>query len=274
MQQRLQKIIAHAGVASRRKAEELITLGRVVVNGEVVTELGTKADPKRDSIKVNGKQLASSIGPRVYLMLNKPRGYISSRSDPEGRSTVMSLLGRYRSRVYPLGRLDYASEGLLLFTNDGDFANHVLLAKSKIPKTYRVKVKGNPSEEELQKLRNGIRLDGRPTAPARIKRIRSGENPWFEVVLTEGRNQQIRRMFLRVGYLVEKIKRVKIGPLSLGMLPVGKHRLLTEHEVQRLGTNPKPSQPSRSRDKKDDQRRSNRQSARRRQDHRGRGPLG
>lgn len=239
MQQRLQKIIARAGVTSRRKAEELITLGRVVVNGEVVTELGTKADPERDSIKVNGKRLASSIGSRVYLMLNKPRGYISSTSDPNGRSTVMSLLGRYRSRVYPLGRLDYASEGLLLFTNDGDFANHVLSAKNKIPKTYRVKIKGNPSEEELQKLRNGIRLDGRPTAPARIKRIRSGENPWFEVVLTEGRNRQIRRMFLRFGYLVEKIKRVKIGPLGLGTLPVGKHRLLTEREVQRLAADPK-----------------------------------
>ncbi len=240
MQQRLQKIIARAGVTSRRKAEELITLGRVVVNGEVVTELGTKADPERDSIKVNGKRLASSIGSRVYLMLNKPRGYISSTSDPNGRSTVMSLLGRYRSRVYPLGRLDYASEGLLLFTNDGDFANHVLSAKNRIPKTYCVKIKGNPSEEELQKLRNGIRLDGRPTAPARIKRIRSGENPWFEVVLTEGRNRQIRRMFLRFGYLVEKIKRVKIGPLGLGTLPVGKHRLLTEREVQRLAADPKP----------------------------------
>ena len=250
MQERLQKIIANAGVTSRRKAEELITQGRVVVNGEVVTELGTKADPASDSIAVNGKKLPASTGPSVYLMLNKPRSYISSTSDPEGRPTVMSLLGRYRSRLYPVGRLDYASEGLLLFTNDGDFANHVLSAKSEIPKTYRVKIKGNPSQEELQKLRDGIRLDGRRTAPARITRIRPGDNPWFEVILTEGRNQQIRRMFRRIGYLVEKIKRVKIGPITLGTLPAGKHRLLTQREVDRLMGKSKHSQPKQSRPRK------------------------
>jgi len=250
VQERLQKLIANAGVTSRRKAEDLITQGQVVVNGEVVTELGTKADLQSDTITVSGKKLPSSKDPSVYLMLNKPRSYISSTSDPEHRPTVMSLLGRYRSRVYPVGRLDYASEGLLLFTNDGDFANHVLSAKSEIPKTYRVKIKGNPSLEELQKLRDGVRLDGRPTAPVRITRIRPGDNPWFEVVLTEGRNQQIRRMFRRVGYLVEKIKRVKIGPLTLGTLPAGKHRLLTEREVERLIGKSKPTRPKKSRARK------------------------
>jgi 23S rRNA pseudouridine2605 synthase len=234
MQQRLQKIIANAGITSRRKAEELITEGRVVVNGEIITKLGAKADPGSDTIKINGQTLGSVNGPRVYLMLNKPRGCISSTSDPEGRQTVMSLLGRYRARVYPVGRLDYATEGLLLFTNDGDFANHVLSAKSAIPKTYRVKIKGNPTFEEIEKFRRGIPLDGRPTAPAQIKRVRVGENPWFEVVLTEGRNQQIRKMFRHLGYLVEKIKRVKVGRLGLGGLPSGKHRLLTEREVARL----------------------------------------
>lgn len=234
MQQRLQKIIANAGITSRRKAEELITQGRVIVNDEIVTKLGTKADLEKDTIKINGRKLVAVGGPRVYLMLNKPRGCISSTSDPEGRRTVMSLLGRYRTKVYPVGRLDYASEGLLLFTNDGDFANHVLSAKSEIPKTYRVKIKGNPTLEEIEKFRRGIPLDGHPTAPARIQRIRSGENPWFEVVLTEGRNQQIRNMFRHLGYLVEKIKRVKVGTLSLGALPAGKHRLLTEREVERL----------------------------------------
>lgn len=247
MQQRLQKIIARAGITSRRKAEELITQGRVIVNGEVITELGSKADPATDLIKVNGKTLSRVNEPRVYLMLNKPRGCITSTSDPEGRRTVMSLLGRYRSRIYPVGRLDYASEGLLLFTNDGDFANHVLSAKNEIPKTYRVKIKGNPTLEELERFRRGIPLDGRRTDAARIKLVRTGENPWFEVVLTQGRNQQIRKMFQNLGYLVEKIKRVKVGTLSLGGLPTGKHRLLHEREVERLQGPAKPARPPRPR---------------------------
>ncbi|HUG80600.1 MAG TPA: pseudouridine synthase [Bryobacterales bacterium] len=250
MQQRLQKIIANAGITSRRKAEELITQGRVIVNDEIVTKLGAKADLEKDTIKINGQKLGAVSGPRVYLMLNKPRGCISSTSDPEGRQTVMSLLGRYRTKVYPVGRLDYASEGLLLFTNDGDFANHVLSAKSEIPKTYKVKIKGNPTLEEIERFRRGIPLNGRPTAPARIQRIRTGENPWFEVVLTEGRNQQIRNMFRHLGYLVEKIKRVKVGTLSLGALPAGKHRLLTEREVERLLDPSKHEPRSRPRSKR------------------------
>ena len=247
MQQRLQKLIANAGITSRRKAEQLITEGRVSVNGEVVTELGSKADLATDVINVNGRTLSRVNEPRVYLMLNKPRGCISSTSDPEGRKTVMHLLGRYRSKVYPVGRLDYASEGLLLFTNDGDFANHVLSAKTEIPKTYRVKVKGKPTLEQLEQFRHGIPVDGRRTSLTRIKLVRPGENPWFEVVLTEGRNQQIRKMFGHLGFLVEKLKRVRVGTLSLGGLPTGKHRLLLEREVERLQGAPKPASKRASR---------------------------
>jgi 23S rRNA pseudouridine2605 synthase len=236
MQVRLQKIIASTGIASRRKAEELITQGRVQVNGEVVTQLGAKADPESDSIKVSGKRVTIDKGPRLYVMLNKPRACISTTSDPEGRRTVMDLLGPYRSKLYPVGRLDYASEGLLLFTNDGEFANHLLSTKSHIPKTYLVKIKGNPSRETVLKLQGGIKLDGGMTAPARVRLARQGANPWFEVILTEGRNQQIRRMFRNAGFLVEKIKRVRIGSLRLGRLPAGKHRPLTAKEVQRLRT--------------------------------------
>ena len=236
MQVRLQKIIAGTGIASRRKAEELITQGRVHVNGEVVTQLGAKADPESDSIKVSGRRITIDKGPRLYVMLNKPRACISTTSDPEGRRTVMDLLGPYRSKLYPVGRLDYASEGLLLFTNDGEFANHLLSATSHIPKTYLVKIKGNPSREAVLKLQGGIKLDGRMTAPARVRLARQGANPWFEVILTEGRNQQIRRMFRNAGFLVEKIKRVRIGSLRLGRLPAGKHRPLTAKEVQRLRT--------------------------------------
>ena len=240
MQERLQKIIARAGIASRRKAEELIVEGRVRVNGRVVTELGTKADAAEDSIKVNGKRINAPGGQKLYLMLNKPKGYITSTADPEGRRTVMDLLGRYHSRVYPVGRLDYASEGLLLFTNDGDFANLVLSAKSAVPKVYQAKLNGNPSHQQQEQVRAGVKLNGRLTAPARVRHIKPGDNPWFEVVLTEGRNQQVRRMFRRVGFLVEKLKRVKIGRISLGKLPVGKLRALTDREVESLRKLTKP----------------------------------
>ena len=233
MQERLQKIIAAAGIASRRKAEEMIEHGRVRVNGELIRELGTKADPDNDHIQVDGKSLRTSKT-LLYLMLNKPRGCVTTRKDPEGRMTVMDLLGRYRSKVYPVGRLDYHSEGLLLFTNDGAFTDGVLSAKSLVPKTYHVKIKGHPTAADLDKLRDGIRLEGRPTAPAKIHLIRKGEKPWYEVTLIEGRNNQIRRMFQQRGFLVEKLKRVKIGSLTLGKLPVRQVRPLTEKEVAGL----------------------------------------
>ena len=244
MQERLQKIIARAGIASRRAAEELILQGRVRVNGALVFELGTKADAANDHIKVDGKLLRAANQPPIYLMLHKPKGCVTTRHDPEGRPTVMDLLKRIRSRVYPVGRLDYHSEGLLLFTNDGDFAERVLSAKSEIPKTYHVKVNGHPTEEDLQKLRGGVKLDGRPTAPTRVRLLRQAANPWYEVTLIEGRNNQIRRMFQKSGFLVEKLKRVKIGSMALGRLPTGKFRHLKPEEVKKMLRRPKEAKPS------------------------------
>ncbi|HYL13421.1 MAG TPA: pseudouridine synthase [Terriglobales bacterium] len=235
--ERLQKIIAAAGVASRRKAEELITSGRVAVNGQTVTELGTKADPEHDHIRVNGKLLR---GPErhVYLLLNKPKGFVTTVSDPEGRPTVMSLLGGVKGRVYPVGRLDYGSEGLLLLTNDGELAQRLMKAAAHVPKTYLVKVSGKPTEEEIGKLRSGVSIpteDGQrvKTAPAKIRVIKEANNPWYEVTLIEGRNRQIRRMFEQVGHHVEKIRRVRYGPLELNV-PPGRYRQLKPQEVARL----------------------------------------
>jgi 23S rRNA pseudouridine2605 synthase len=241
--ERLQKIIAAAGISSRRKAEQIITSGLVSVNGQVVTELGTKADPEIDHIRVNGKLLH---GPErhVYLLMNKPKGYVTTLSDPEHRPTVMDLLHGVGARVYPVGRLDYASEGLLLLTNDGEFANLLMKAASHVPKTYMVKVAGKPKDDGLGKLRSGLFIgteDGRrvKTAPARINLIREATNPWYEVTLTEGKNRQIRRMFEEIGNHVEKIKRVRYGNLELDVHP-GKFRKLTTEEVDRLKLMTKP----------------------------------
>jgi len=239
--ERLQKIIAAAGIASRRKAEELITAGRVSVNGQVVTQLGTKADAECDHIRVNGKLLRGADR-ATYLLVNKPRGYVTTVTDPEGRPTIMDLVRGIGARVYPVGRLDYASEGLVLLTNDGDLAQKLMHASSHVPKTYLVKVSGKPSEEELARLRSGVKipLEGRrgtrrtvQTAPARIRLLRDAPNPWYEVTLIEGRNRQIRRMFEQVGHHVEKIKRVRYGSLELDV-PPGAWRQLTAVEVKRL----------------------------------------
>src|ERR1041385_5754981 len=235
--ERLQKIISAAGIASRRKAEQLITDGLVSVNGQIVTELGTKADLEHDHIRVNGKLLHEAER-HVYLLLNKPKAYVTTLSDPEKRPTVMELLHGVGARVYPVGRLDYASEGLLLLTNDGDLANQMMKAASHVPKTYMVKVAGTPSPEGLAKLRTGltIRTDkGKRvrTAPAKIVVIRDGNNPWYEVTLIEGKNRQIRRMFEEIGHHVEKIKRVRYGPLELDVHP-GKFRKLEPKEVEKL----------------------------------------
>lgn len=235
--ERLQKIIAAAGVASRRKAEELITGGLVSVNGQIVTELGTKADRERDHIRVNGKLLHGAER-HVYLLMNKPKGYVTTLRDPEGRPTVMDLLRGLGARVYPIGRLDYASEGLLLLTNDGDLANRLMKAASHVPKTYMVKVAGNPTGEGLGRLREGISIPSDRgkrvrTAPAKIRVIRESANPWYEVTLIEGKNRQIRRMFEEIGHHVEKIKRVRYGPLELDVHP-GKFRKLTIEEVTKL----------------------------------------
>jgi 23S rRNA pseudouridine2605 synthase len=241
--ERLQKIIAAAGIASRRKAEQIITTGLVSVNGQVVTELGSKADPDVDHIRVNGKLLH---GPErhVYLLMNKPKGYVTTLHDPEHRPTVMDLLHGVGARVYPVGRLDYASEGLLLLTNDGEFANLLMKAASHVPKTYMVKLAGKPKDDGLSKLRAGLFIgseDGRrvKTAPARVNLIREANNPWYEVTLVEGKNRQIRRMFEEIGHHVEKIKRVRYGNLELDVHP-GKFRKLTTEEVDRLKSMTKP----------------------------------
>src|SRR5271165_402411 len=253
--ERLQKIIAAAGIASRRKAEELITAGLVSVNGHIVTELGTKADSSVDSIKVNGRPLGAAER-HVYLLLNKPKGYVTTVSDPEGRPTVLDLVRGVGARVYPVGRLDYLSEGLLLLTNDGELAQKLMHASSHVPKTYLVKISGKATDAEIEKLRGGIRLPAErspleipagklragaqrrrsapvQTAPVQIKLLREAANPWYEVTLVEGRNRQIRRMFEEIGHHVEKIKRVRYGPLQLDLEP-GKFRYLTAKEVGQM----------------------------------------
>jgi 23S rRNA pseudouridine2605 synthase len=239
--ERLQKIIAAAGITSRRKAEELITQGRVTVNGQVVTELGSKADPEHDHIKVDGKLLRDRER-HIYLLLNKPKGYVTTVSDPEGRPTVMDLVKHVGERIYPVGRLDYGSEGLLLMTNDGELANFLTRAASHVPKTYLVKIAGRASEEDIDKLRHGMRIGSKPgvrgmqavrTAPAQVRIVREAENPWYEVTLIEGKNRQIRRMFEEIGHHVEKIKRVRYGSINLDVEP-GQFRELRPQEIAGL----------------------------------------
>ncbi len=253
---RLQKILAQAGIASRRAAEQIILEGRVQLNGEVVTELGTRADPTRDHIRVDGK-LLQGPEPQRYYMLNKPRGYVTTLDDPEGRPNVAQLLGQESQkkvtgehsrlpRLYPVGRLDYLSEGLLLMTNDGELANKLSKAAAGVEKTYLVKVSGVPTGEAINQLRHGIMIDrgrlnevksGRRdrilTQPAKIEQVRGGDNPWFEVTLTEGRNRQLRKMFEEIGHHVEKIRRIAYGALTLDV-PPGAFRELTQGEVQAL----------------------------------------
>jgi 23S rRNA pseudouridine2605 synthase len=233
MRERLQKIIAEAGITSRRKAEELIVQGRVRVNGQVVSELGSKADPGRDRIAVDGKPLNRQTR-RLYLLLNKPPGYVSTVSDPQHRPTVISLVRDIKARVYPVGRLDFHSSGLLLLTNDGELANFLMSPKSGVPRTYHVKLDGPAGKAEVQKLEIGIVLDGRRTAPCQIRLLASGEKPWYEVTLVEGRYHQVRRMFERIGQAVLKLKRVRIAFLTDHGLEPGQFRELRAEEVHRL----------------------------------------
>jgi 23S rRNA pseudouridine2605 synthase len=236
MQERLQKLIAQAGIASRRRAEEMIEAGLVTVNGEIVRELGTKADPETDHIKVNGKLINNLLEKRenVYVLLNKPKGYLSSASDPEGRKLVTDLVKGF-GKLFPVGRLDFNTEGLIILTNDGDFSNFIASSKA-VPKVYEVKVKGIPNENAVNKLRRGIQLeDGFKTAPAEIKTLKSTDkNGWFEVTLYEGHNQQIRKMFDAIGHSVVKLRRIAIGSIVEDKMPVGAHRLLSEAEVKQL----------------------------------------
>jgi 23S rRNA pseudouridine2605 synthase len=233
VQERLQKILAHAGVASRRKAEEMIEQGRVTVNGHIISELGSKADPAEDVIKVDGKKIKITSH-HVYLLLNKPRNVMSTSSDPEGRPTVMEFVHKkIKERLYPVGRLDFASEGLIILTNDGDFTKFMTQA-GVVPKVYHVKVAGEPTAKSLDRVRKGMFVDNERLAPCEIKELKPSPNPWLEVTLHQGRNQQIRRMFQTVGHPVEKLRRVRIGFLEDERLAAGEWRLLSEDEVERF----------------------------------------
>ena len=236
MLERLQKLIAQAGVASRRHAEELIAAGEVTVNGKVVTEMGTKANSETDHIKVGGKLINASLERRekTYILVNKPKGYLSSASDPEGRKLVTDLV-KGHGKLHPVGRLDYNTEGLIILTNDGDFTNAVAASK-KIPKVYEVKVKGLPTAVAINKLRRGIRLeDGFKTAPAEIQELQATDkNGWYEVTLHEGHNQQIRKMFDSIGHSVVKLRRIAIGNIKDNNSLAGAARKLSEDEVKSL----------------------------------------
>lgn len=247
-QERLQKIIARAGIASRRGAEQLIEEGQVSVNGRVVTELGTKADLDVDHVKVKGKLITREETKR-YILLYKPRQVMTTVDDPGGRPTVLDYVKGIRERVFPVGRLDFNSEGLIILTNDGDLAFRIAHPTHGSVKTYHVKVRGVPAERMTEKLARGITIDGRRTMPCEIARLRTtgkGEegNSWFEVKLREGRTQQIRKMYKTIGHPVMKLRRVAIGSLSDAALEAGQWRELTDQEVRRL-TAPEQPKPAR-----------------------------
>jgi 23S rRNA pseudouridine2605 synthase len=233
---RLQKILSQAGVSSRRAAEKLMAEGRVSVNGTTIFELGTKADPAKDDIRVDGRRIKSAERPR-YILLNKPRGYVTTRSDEKRRKTVLDLLAGVREYVYPVGRLDYDTEGLLLLTNDGDLAAALTHPRHGVERTYEARVAGMPDERALEKLRNGVPLDGKRTLPAHVILLNSGRRDTDGVVLitiTEGRNRQVRRMLEAVGHPVDRLKRTKIGPIGDRKLPAGAWRDLSAEEVRKL----------------------------------------
>lgn len=230
---RLQKALAQAGVASRRAAEALIVAGRVSVDGQIVRELGTKVDPQRQVIAVDGQVIRAEE--KVHYALHKPSGVVSTVRDPQGRPTVRQLLSAVRQRIFPVGRLDADTTGLLLLTNDGDLANRLMHPRYEVKKEYIVTVHGSVSESTLQRLATGIELDDGPTAPARVRRL--GEKDGItriSIEIHEGRNRQVRRMFAAVGHPVLALHRVRVGPIRLGNLPPGAYRPLTRDEIRRL----------------------------------------
>lgn len=234
-QVRLQKFLARAGVASRRASEKLIEAGRISVNGQVVTELGTKVDPEADEVRLDGAPVRKAAE-AVTLMLNKPAGYLTSMKDPQGRPCVAQLvpLDEFPA-LYPLGRLDYDTTGLLLFSTDGELGNAVLHPSHHVDKTYRALVKGKPSEAALDRLRSGVVLDDGPTQPAEVRLAgRKGKNAYVEIIIHEGRKRQVKRMCEAIGHPVLQLHRVSFGPLELGDLPEGKYRVLSEQEAAAL----------------------------------------
>ena len=235
---RLQKLLSMAGVASRRAAEQLILEGRVMVNGDVVMTLGTKADPAQDDIRVDGRRIRFDTRQR-YIVLHKPKGYVTTRKDPEGRKTVMELLTGVREYVYPVGRLDFETDGLLLMTSDGDLAAKLMHPSHEVERVYDAIVVGAPTDDELEKLRRGVYLDGRRTAAASVRRgstTGKGQKQLTKLTITlhEGRNRQVRRMCASVGHPVRRLTRVRMGPITLGDLRPGQWRDLTPKEVEKL----------------------------------------
>ena len=234
MLERLQKVISHAGIASRREAERLITEGRVAVNGSIVTQLGTKVDPTRDRVKVDDR-LVKSFPEKVCIVLNKPVRYVSTLKDPQERPVITDLLDRITTRVFPVGRLDYDAEGLLLLTNDGELAHRLQHPRYKISRTYEVKIKDVPTDDELSSLRKGVKLEDGITLSAKVTFLKKAmKNCWLKITIYEGRNRQVKRMCATIGHPVIKLKRVRFGPLRLGSLLRGQYRHLTEGEVKKL----------------------------------------
>ena len=228
--ERLQKILSQAGIASRRASEQLMLDGRVTVNGQVIRELGSKADAGNDDIRVDGRRIRIAER-RVYVLLNKPRGYVSTRSDPQHRPTVIDLLPDVREYVYPVGRLDFDSEGLLLLTNDGELAARLTHPRHAVPRVYEVRVLGAPDNHDVDRLRRGLVIDGERTQPAEVSVLGPGR---LRITVREGRNRQVRRMCDAIGHPVDQLKRVAIGPLRDARLKPGQWRPLTEHEVAQL----------------------------------------
>ena len=228
--ERLQKILSQAGVASRRASEKLMTDGRVTVNGTTILELGTKADPARDDIRVDGRRI--KIPERhIYLLVNKPRGYVTTRSDPQKRKTVIDLVAGVKEYVYPVGRLDYDSEGLLILTNDGDLAAKLTHPRHGVPRVYEARVLGVPDEHDIRRLEKGVTIDGERTGPADVTSIGPGR---LRITVREGRNRQVRKMCDAIGHPVDELRRVAIGPIRDARLKPGSWRPLTAHEVERL----------------------------------------
>lgn len=229
----LQRFLARAGVAARRKAEELIRQGRVTVNGRVVREVGFRVRPGLDVVRLDGRVLRPEAP--AYVLLHKPKGYITAARDPAGRPTVFDLVREVRVRLHPVGRLDWDSSGLLLLTNDGELTNRLIHPRHHLERAYRVRVAGRPSEEALAALRRGVLLSDGPTLPAEVRVLRrEGDDTWLEVVLREGRNRQVRRMLAAVGHEVRELVRVRLGPLRLGDLPPGAWRFLSRRELEAL----------------------------------------
>jgi len=239
MLERLQKILSQAGIASRREAETIITAGRVAVNGIIITELGSKADPAKDKITLDGKPVKPQTV-KIYVILNKPAGYVTTLKDPQGRPTVTSLLVGIKERVYPVGRLDYNTEGLLLLTNDGDWANRLAHPRHEVDKEYLVRVQGQVLPDQLERLSRGVDLEEGPTAPAVVNIVREvGNSSWLSIIIHEGRYRQVRRMCESVGISVVRLKRIRYGSLDLGDLRPGEYRLMDASEALRLAAEKK-----------------------------------